>query len=454
MALPNFSQTFVVESDASNIGVGAVLSQKGHPLAYFSKKLTPKMSLASAYVRELYAITQAVARWRHYLLGKRFLIKTDQKSLKELMSQVIQTPEQQYYLIKLLGYEFDIEYRAGHSNAAAEALSRILAAHLHTYTILEGSLMEELRAIQLTDPELQQLHVQHTQSLLPDGYSVHHGLILFDKKLFLPSTSPLIHKILLEFHSSPQGGHFGILKTYKRIAEQFYWKNMKKIVANFISSCLICQQTKYMTTKQPGLLQPLPIPAAPWTELSMDFIIGLPNSAGYTAVLVVVDRLTKVAHFSPLKSSFTAKSVAEVFMNSIIKLHGFPLGIVSDRDPIFLSNFWKQLMSHGGTKLHYSSAYHPQSDGQTEVANRCLEQYLRAFTSDQPSLWHKYLPLAELCYNTTHHSTIGMSPHQALYGYNPNLLPTYIPGSAFAEEVDITLVNRQELLQQLQHQIS
>ena len=122
LALPNFSQTFVVETDASNIGVGSVLSQNGHPLAYFSKKLTHKMSLASAYVRELYAITQAIARWRHYLLGKRFLIKIDQKSLKELMSQVIQTPEQQYYLTKLLGYEFDIEYQFGHSNAAADAL--------------------------------------------------------------------------------------------------------------------------------------------------------------------------------------------------------------------------------------------------------------------------------------------------------------------------------------------
>ena len=209
-----------------------------------------------------------------------------------------------------------------------------------------------------------------------------------------------------------------------------------------------------MTSKQPGLLQPLPIPAAPWTELSMDFIIGLPNSAGYTTVLVVVDRLTKVAHFSPLKPNFTAKSVAEVFMNSVIKLHGFPLGIVSDRDPIFLSNFWKQLMLHGGTKLHHSSAYHPQSDGQTEVVNRCLEQYLRAFASHQPSVWQKYLSLAELCYNTTHHSSIGMSPHQALYGYNPKLLPTYIPGSASAEEIDITLVNRQQLQQQLQHQIS
>ena len=130
------------------------------------------------------------------------------------MSQVIQTPEQQYYLTKLLGYEFDIEYRSGHSNAVADALSRIPVDYWHTYTTLEGGLLDDLRAIQSTDPELQHLHVQHSQNLLPAGYSVQHGLILFNKKFFLPSNSPLIDKILLEFHSSPQGGHFGVLKTY------------------------------------------------------------------------------------------------------------------------------------------------------------------------------------------------------------------------------------------------
>ena len=113
LALPDFTKPFVVETDASSTGVGAVLSQQGHPIAYFSKLLSTKLSRASAYVRELYAITQAVARWRHYLLGQRFLIRTDHQSLRELMSQTAQTPDQQYYLTKLLGYEFDIEYRPG-----------------------------------------------------------------------------------------------------------------------------------------------------------------------------------------------------------------------------------------------------------------------------------------------------------------------------------------------------
>ena len=141
LALPDFSILFVMETDASTHGIGAVLTQKGHPLAYFSQRLSPKMAKASTYVRELYAITQAVARWRYYLLGKWFLIKPDHHSLKEHMSQVIQTLEQQYFLTKLLGYEFDIEYHIEKSNATADALSRTLATLLHTYTTLEGTII-------------------------------------------------------------------------------------------------------------------------------------------------------------------------------------------------------------------------------------------------------------------------------------------------------------------------
>ena len=443
-----------METDASTQGIGAVLSQQGHPVAYFSKKLSPRMTQASAYVRELYAITQAVARWRHYLLGAKFLIKTNHHSLKDLMSQVIQSPEQQYYLTKLLGYDFDIEYRTGKSNAVADALSRMPMEHLHMYTKLENALMAEVREANKVDLELLELHRSYLENQLPADYSVQHGFLLYQSRFFLPRDSPLIAKVLYEFHSTPQGGHAGVLKTYKRVAEQFFCKGMKKSVENYVAACLVCQQTKYLTTKSQGLLQPLLVPSLPWTELSMDFIVSLPSSQGYTAIFVVVDRLTKVAHFSPLKPGFTAKIVAGVFLNNVVKLHGFPQGIVSDRDPIFLSNFWRQLMHFGGTKLHFSTAYHPQSDGQTEVVNCCLEQYLRAFTSDHPTQWHTYLPWAELYYNTTFHSAIGMTPHAALYGSNPKLLPVYNPGSATVEDVDVKLNARQLLQHQLQDHLA
>ena len=217
----------------------------------------------------------------------------------------------------------------------------------------------------------------------------------------------------------------------------------------YVADCVVCQQTKYPTSKPSGLLQPLPIPSAPWTEISMDFIVGLPPSVGHMTIFVVVDRLMKVAHFCPLKSGFTAKVVATAFFDSIVKLHGFPQGIVSDRDPLFVSNFWRQLMNHSGVALKHSSAYHSQSDGQTEVVNHCLKQYLRAFASDYPAAWLQFLPWAELFYSTSFHSAIGMTPHQALYGWNPKLLPSYQHGSASAEEVDSTLTDRAQVQNKL-----
>ena len=180
------------------------------------------MSKASTYVRELYAITQAVARWRHYLLGRKFTIRTDHRSLKELMSQVIQTPEQQYYLTKLLGYEFDIVYRAGKANAAADSLSRLPADLYYIYTQLESVLLSELRDANTSDPELLRLYELQWQDQLPPGFSLQNGLILYEFRFYIPQDSPLVAKVIHEFHATPQGGHMGTLKTYKRVAEQFY----------------------------------------------------------------------------------------------------------------------------------------------------------------------------------------------------------------------------------------
>ena len=151
----------------------------------------------------------------------------------------------------------------------------------------------------------------------------------------------------------------------------------------------------------------------------MDFVTGLPQSRGYTAILVAVDRLTKYAHFAPLSSGFNALKVASVFIDTVVKHHGFPKTLVSDRDPVFLNATWEEMWRLSGTKLHFSTAYHPQSDGQTEVRNRGLEQYLRAFTADKPSKWANFLPWAELALNCFYHEGLGTSPFMALYGREP-----------------------------------
>ena len=179
---------------------------------------------------------------------------------------------------------------------------------------------------------------------------------------------------------------------------------------------MICQQAKVATTLPAGFLQPLPIPSQIWKDLAMDFITGLPVSHGFTVIYVVVDRLSKAAHFTPMKHDFTSKSVAEIFFKNIVKLHGLPKSIVSDRDKVFTSHFWKILWQLSGTTLKMSSAYHPQSDGQSEILNKCLELYLRCFTFDAPKEWSGMLTWAEYWYNTSYHSSTGMTPFRAVYG--------------------------------------
>jgi hypothetical protein len=158
---------------------------------------------------------------------------------------------------------------------------------------------------------------------------------------------------------------------------------MKHDILTFVVECDVCQSNKGETIKSLGTLQPLPIPPAIQRDISMDFIVGLPKSSNKLVIMVVVDHISKYAHFCALQHPFTASTVAQIFMDNIFKLHGMPHSIVSDRDPTFTSNFWQEFFKLQGTQLHLSTAYHPQTDGQIEVVNKCLETYLRCFASDK-----------------------------------------------------------------------
>ncbi|MED6210333.1 hypothetical protein PIB30_118622 [Stylosanthes scabra] len=229
---------------------------------------------------------------------------------------------------------------------------------------------------------------------------------------------------------------------------------MQKDIRSHVLSCKTCQQAKVENRVPAGLLKPLPIPAQVWEDISMDFIVSLSNSAGFSVILVVVDRLTKYAHFIPLKHDFTSKVVAETFINQIVKLHGFPRSIVSDRDRVFISKFWQQLFHLQGTQLAMSSAYHPQTDGQSEVCNRTLEMYLRCFCSEHLKKWLEFLPWAEFWYNSSWHSSIKMSPFKALYGKDPPVLARYEFAAVDETSLQELLINRDQLLDQLKLNLS
>ncbi|WVZ25959.1 hypothetical protein V8G54_004503 [Vigna mungo] len=380
----------------------------------FSKKIAPRMQKQSAYIRELLVITQALVKFRHYLLGHKFIIRTDHKSLKSLLDQSLHTLEQQAWLHKFLGYDFTIEYKPGTDNMVADALSRP-----------QSQFFLELKHALKVDPNFHALIQSCTVNAPDTRYKMQDELLYWKDRLVLPSPSPLIHKVLLEYHSSPIRGHAGISKNAK------------------VSQSLPV-----------GLLQPLPIPQQVLDDVAMDFITGLPNSYGFTVIMVVIDRLSKYSHFVPLKSYYNSKIVAKAFMLHIVKLHGAPKSIVSDRDKVFTSSFWQHLFKLLGRTLAMSSAYHPQTDGQSEALNKCLEMFLHCFTFENPKLWSKHLTWAEYWYNTSFHTSLGMTPFKALYGRDPPTLTRYQYSPANPSAIQDQLTVRNHLLDQLKCNLS
>jgi len=195
---------------------------------------------------------------------------------------------------------------------------------------------------------------------------------------------PLQHQLISLVHNSPIGGHSRAVVTSKKLASLFYWRGLKRDVKNYVRACGICKRNKPDLSAPVGFLQPLPIPEAIWVGISMEFIEGLPKSRGKDTIFVVVDRLSKYVHFLPLTHPFTAVIVGQLYFEHIYKLHGLPRIIVSDKDKIFLSNLWTKLFSLQKVALRLLTTYHPQSDGQTEAVNRCLEGYLTCMTGERP----------------------------------------------------------------------
>lgn len=287
--------------------------------------------------------------------------------------------------------------------------------------MIEPVSIMDLQSEYVKDPDIQQL-IQRIQQGKEEKFEWKNDILWYKGWIFLGPNSAFRNKILNEAHVVPAAGHEGFYKTYLRVKQSFFWKGMKKDIMKFVAKCVVCQVNKYECVAPPGLLQPLPIPQQKWESISMDFITGLPKSEGKDAIYVVVDRLTKFAHFIPIQSNYKAQQLAEVFIKEIYKLHGFPKTIISDRDPKFLSHFWQEMFRQVGTRLNMSTSYHPQIDGKMEAVNKGLENYLRNYVIDKQYLWVKWLHLAEAWYNSSYHSSIKMTPYQALYGYQPTQL--------------------------------
>ena len=389
LAMLDFSIPFHIETDASGTGIGAVLLQRGHPLAFISKPLSPKNRGLTVYEKEYLAILMAVDAWRHYLLQAEFFIHTDHQSLTHLNEQRLHTAWQQKVFSRLLGLQYKILYRKGNENGVADALSRRQhPEQLLSVSSIKHQWLEQVVAGYQTDPRamelLQRLVVQQDST---GPFSLLAGVIRHKGRVWLGTNKEVQQLVLQAFHAEPVGGHSGAPATYQRIKCIFFWPQLKKDVWQFVQSCSTCLQAKPDRAKYPGLLQPLPVPSESWEMVSMDFIEGLPTSGTANAILVVVDKYSKFAHFIPLRHPFTAATVAKVFFEHIYHLYGLPKSIISDRDRIFTSQFWLSLFKLAGTTLRLSSAYYPQTDGQTERVNQVLETFLHCFSHACPSKW-------------------------------------------------------------------
>lgn len=458
LALPNFEKTFVLETDACDKGIGAVLQQDGHPIAYLSKALGPKSSGLSTYEKECMAILFAVDHWRSYLQMGEFVIKTDQRSLIHLEEQLLTTVWQHKAFTKLMGLQYRICYKKGEENRAADALSRRIHAPDESVCAISECRpvwLEEVVSGYEKDPQAQQL-LSELAICSPNGpFSLHQGLIKYNNRVWLGGNIAVQQQVFSALHDTPVGGHSGYPVTLARVKQHFAWPKMRASVKEYVTSCSICQQAKPDRAKYPGLLQPLPTPDAAWDVVSLDFIEGLPSSSKFDCILVVVDKLTRYAHFIPMSHPFTARTAATQYMDHVFKLHGQPLALISDRGQVFTSLFWRQLFKLSGTQLKMSTAYHPQTDGQTERVNQCLETYLRCFAHACPKKWSKWLSLAEFWYNTSPHSALGngKSPFSVLYGREPRQLGLTVANVSPISDVQEWLDERQVMIDLLKQHL-
>ncbi|WVZ62939.1 hypothetical protein U9M48_012628 [Paspalum notatum var. saurae] len=413
LTLPDLQKDFVVYCDASRQGLGCVLMQDNHNY--------PTHDL------ELAAVVHALKIWRHYLLGNKCDIYTDHKSLKYIFTQSELNMRQRRWLELIKDYELEIHYHPGKANVVADALSRKSYCNLLTGEELLIELcaeMEQLRLDFVTTEQLNELRVRCTledqirqaqkdcpsiaelkvgmkKGLLPDFRIDDQGTIWLKERLCIPLDEGIRESILTKAHCTKYSIHPGSTKMYQDLKKLFWWRRMKRDIAAFVAQCDTCNRIKAEKQRPAGLLKPLDIPMWKWEKITMDFIIGLPRTPKGN---------------DSIWATHNAPRLAELYIQNMLGLHGVPISTVSDRGPQSTARFWKSLHEALGTKLDYSTAYHPQTDGQTERVNQLLEDLLRACLLTYGPNWENSLPFAELSYNNSYQASIEMSPFQALYG--------------------------------------
>lgn len=452
----------ILETDASNFALGAILSQrtddgKLHPVAFYARSLSKAEVNYEIYDKELLSIVEAMKHWRTYLENSKLptLVQTDHKNLEYFTSTKVLNQRQARWGETLARYNFQIKYIPGHNNKA-DGLSRRPDLNVHGQLTERPPLLPQKLFIKASFtrrfPDSFSAAYPENIDNLPNPLGVplkaSGGVVYHNNQIYAPPSESIRQEIIGSRHASPTAGHGGTAKTFDLVSREYYWPEMRKDIIKFVNKCDVCQRTKTPRHLPHGYLQPLPTPQTPWSSLSMDFIVKLPLSQGFDSILVVVDRLTKMAHFIACQEATDAEGLAELFLRHIFRIHGLPKDIVSDRGPSFQSKFWRKVLELLQIQSKLSSAFHPETDGQTERVNQCLEQFLRCYVNYQQDDWTTWLPIAEFQYNNSKSNSTGSSPFYANYGFHPRMDLHHEPApSSSSNPAGESLITRIQLIQ-------
>ncbi|GJS61378.1 hypothetical protein Tco_0656162 [Tanacetum coccineum] len=433
LALPEGSEDFIVYCDASIKGLGAVLMQREKVISYASRQLKIHEKNYTTHDLELGAVVFALKIWRHYLYGTKCTVFTDHKSLQHILNQKELNMRQRRWLELLSDYDCDIRYHPGKANVVADALSRkerepplrvralVMTISLDLPKQILNAQTEARKPENIKNEDVGGMLIENAK--FPEALRTEKleprtdGTLCLNGRSWLPCYGDLRTVIMHESHKSKYSIHPGSEKMYQDVKKLYWWPNMKADIATYVSKCLTCAKVKAEHQRQSGLLVQPEIPQWKWDNITMDFVTKLPKSSqGYDTIWVIVDRLTKSAIFIPMKETDPLEKLARMYLKEVVTRHGIPVSIICDRDPRFASNFWRSLQKALGTSLDMSTAYHPQTDGQSERTIQTLEDMLRACVIDFGNGWVKHLPLVEFSYNNSYHASIKAAPFEALYG--------------------------------------
>ena len=392
------SREVIIETDASDYVSAGVLSQRDdegvlHPVAFFSKKHSPAECNYDIYDKELMAILKALEEWRPECEGAEHTLQliTDHKNLEYFMSKKLLNRRQARWAQFLSRFDYEIVYRPGKSNGKADVLTRRPGdlpeggderlKTMEQVVLKPQNLPEQLRILandlakarpiqeRLKEASDQDSLVGRILDAVRQGTSMREisvaecsekeGQLYYRGKRYVPEDSGLQLQLIKEYHDTPLAGHPGRSKTFDLLSRQYYWKTTRKQVDRYVRSCAECQRSRTGRHASFGVLRPLPVAEKPWEDISMDFVTVLPECEGYDAIWVVVDRLSKMRHFVPCRTTVDARGLAAMFLREVVRLHGLPKTIVSDRGPQFAAAFWKRICERLGIDRRLSTAFHP-----------------------------------------------------------------------------------------------